>query len=554
MDEERLAASGAPRRVDFLPWEYDRTSAEGAAQRARHRELADRGARIGEGAMIASTAAVFCDSLSIGDRSYVAALAYLTGDLRIGADCSVNPFAVVRGDVTMGDGVRIGAHTSILGFNHRMSTESPVFTQGTWSRGITIGDDVWIGSGVTILDGLTIGDHVVIGAGAVVTKDVPDWAVVAGNPARFIRDRRVDASGDDALRAALSAFGDRARAQAAAVLARCVEDGGFVDRPSSLVQTDATAVRPWCDAIEIADLLLGGPPPGFEPDDLLRRLSALQDPTTGLFSPDGSEPDPRRPDYHVLCVGYAIHLLGGSLPHPIRAVHSLPGDALTSQLAQREWRDGAWGDGDAVDILATACALTVADHGDNLPDGGFGPYFEMLGWLTAHAHPTTGMWGTVDSSERRLQAVNGFYRLTRGAYAQFGVPLPHPETAIDTVLAHAADPLVETPEGLTACNILDIIHPLWLAAKQTDHRRREGEVWARTQLAAALDRWVDGAGFAFAPLSDGPDGVPGLQGTEMWCAIIWLLADYLQLSDAVGFRPRGVHRPDPLVAIAPAGR
>src|SRR5690606_35759576 len=101
----------------------------------------------------------------------------------------------------------------------------------------------------------------------------PDWAVAAGNPARFIRDRRVDVSGGDDLRAALSAFGDTARAQAAAVLARCVEDGGFVDRPSSLVQTDATAVRPWCDAIEIADLLLGGPPPGFETDDLLRRLS-----------------------------------------------------------------------------------------------------------------------------------------------------------------------------------------------------------------------------------------------------------------------------------------
>lgn len=546
MDEERLAASDAPRRVDFLPWEYDPASAEGAVQAVRHRELTGRGASIGDGVMIASTAAIFCDSLSIGDRSYVAALAYLTGDLRIGADCSVNPFAVVRGDVRMGEGVRVGAHTSILGFNHRMSIESPVFTQGTWSKGITIGDDVWIGSGVTILDGLRVGDHVVIGAGSVVTKDVPDWAVVAGNPARFIRDRRVDASDDDDLRAALSAFGDTARAQASAVLARCVEDGGFVDRPSALAETDAAAVRPWCDAIEIADLLLGGPPPGFETTDLLQRLTALQDPATGLFSPDGGDPD-ASPDYHVLCVGYAIRLLGGALPHPITAVHTLPGGAVTSGLAAREWRDGAWGDGDAVDILATACALTVADHGGTLADGGFGPYFEMLGWLTSHADPTTGMWGSVDSSELRLQAVNGFYRLTRGAYAQFGVPLPHPEAAIDAVLAHAADPLLETPDGLTACNILDVIHPLWLAAKQTGHRRAEGEAWARGQLTAALHRWVDDAGFAFAPLNDGPDGVPGLQGTEMWCAIIWLLADYLRLSDALGFRPRGVHRPEPLV-------
>jgi len=545
MDEDGLAAPDAPRRIDFLPWEYDPTSVEGAAQRDRQRELT--GASIGDGVMIASSAAVFCDSLSIGDRSYVAALAYLTGDLTIGADCSVNPFAVVRGDVRMGDGVRIGAHTSILGFNHRMSIDSPVFTQGTWSKGITIGDDVWIGSGVTILDGLSIGDHVVIGAGSVVTKDVPGWAVVAGNPARFIRDRRADASGDAGLRTALSAFGDTARAQAPAVLARCLEKGGFVDRPSDLVETDAGAVRPWCDAIEIADLLLGGPPPGFETTDLLQRLTALQDPATGLFSPDGRPTNAASPDYHVLCVGYAIRLLGGALPHPISAVHSLTGRAVTSALAQREWRDGAWGDGDAVDILATACALTVADHGDALSDGGRGPYFEMLGWLTAHADPATGMWGSVDSGELRLQAVNGFYRLTRGAYAQFGVPLPHPEATIDTVLAHAADPLLETPEGLTACNILDIIHPLWLAAKQTGHRRAEGEAWARGQLAAALERWVDDAGFAFAPLSDGPDGVPGLQGTEMWCAIIWLLADHLRLSDALCYRPRGVHRPEPLI-------
>ncbi|MFE6735390.1 acyltransferase [Microbacterium sp. NPDC057650] len=543
----------APRRVDFLPWEYDPASEEGAAQDARRRELTALGATIGEGVMIASNAAIFCDGLTIGDRSYVAALAYLTGDLRIGADCSVNPFAVVRGEVAMGDGVRVGAHTSILGFNHRMETDTPVFTQGTWSRGITIGDDVWIGSGVTILDGVAIGDHVVIGAGAVVTKDVPDWAVAAGNPARVIRDRRGAAAGesDDELRAALRAFGDTARAQAPAVLARCFEDDGFVDRPSSLVQTDAAAVRPWCDAIEIADLFLGGPPPGFQAEELLTRLTALQDSETGLFDAADTGVDP---GYHVLSVGYAIRLLGGALPHPISAVHALSGDDAATTLAQRRWSDSAWGDGAAVDHLATAVALTVADHGDRLGDGGFGPYVGMLGWLTAHADPETGMWGSSETDALRLQAVNGFYRLTRGAYAQFGMPLPHPEAAIDTVLAHAADPMLETPQGVTACNILDIVHPLWLAAKQTGHRRAEGETWARRQLVQALARWQDDQGFAFAPLSDGPDGVPGLQGTEMWSAIIWLLADLLGLSDALGYHPRGVHRPEPLISVGVAGR
>ncbi|GAA1955167.1 acyltransferase [Agromyces allii] len=178
------------RRVDFLPWEYDADSAEGARQRERQRALEAEGATIGAGVFIAPNAAVYCDKLTVGDRTYVAALAYLTGELTFGADCSVNPFAVVRGEIQIGDGVRIGAHTSILGFNHRMSPDAPVFTQGVFSKGIVIGDDVWVGSNATILDGVRIGSHVVIAAGAVVTKDVADWAIVAGNPARQLRDRR----------------------------------------------------------------------------------------------------------------------------------------------------------------------------------------------------------------------------------------------------------------------------------------------------------------------------------------------------------------------------
>ena len=57
-------------------------------------------------------------------------------------------------------------------------------------RPITIGNDVWIGARVIILPGVTVGNHTVIGAGSVVTKDVPNYAIVGGNPARVIRDRR----------------------------------------------------------------------------------------------------------------------------------------------------------------------------------------------------------------------------------------------------------------------------------------------------------------------------------------------------------------------------
>jgi hypothetical protein len=68
-----------------------------------------------------------------------------------------------------------------------------------------------------------------------------------------------------------------------------------------------------------------------------------------------------------------------------------------------------------------------------------------------------------------------------------------------------------------------------------------------------LPRWQDGRGFGFAfgsALSDnGPSQEPGLQGTEMWLAVIWLLADLIGRSDALGYRPRGVHRPGPARAL-----
>jgi len=562
------------RRIDYLPWEYDPASPEGAAQEARQRELVAAGARLGTGVFVAPDAAVFCDDLALGDRTYVAAFAYVTGEVTLGADCSVNPYTVVRGRVRAGDGVRIGAHTSVLGFNHAMATDRPIHRQDTWSKGVTLGDDVWVGSNVTILDGVTVGDHAVVGAGAVVTKDVPAWAVVVGNPARVVRDRRAGEAaagvpGD--LEAALRAFADRARAQAPAVLARCVEDGRFVDRPSSALGPAGPlvpSVRPWADAIEIADLLLGGPPPGFDAADLVRRLTARQDPVTGLV-PDGDLADAGLADaatagpldpvrdlldgpasYHVLSVGYAVRLLGGRLPHPVRAAHDLPGPEAVRALAARDWAAGAWGSGAAVDALATACVLNATGFADRFDDGGVGPLYAVLGWLTAAADPATGLWGApLPEPPRLLQAVNGLYRLTRGSYAQLGLPLPYPEAAVDTVLEHAADPYLTTPRGWTACNVLDVIHPLWLAARQTAHRRAEGEAWAAAQLRRVLDAWRDGAGLAFAPDDPGPDGVPGLQGTEMWLAIVWYLADHLGVSAALGYRPRGVHTPDPQLRL-----
>lgn len=521
-----MTSPGSPsavRRLDFLPWEYagSASPAERERQAERQRELTGS-VELAADAFVAESAAVFCDVLRLGERSYVAANAYLTGEVVAGADSTINPFAVVRGHVTLGDGVRIGAHASLLAFNHGTADlDQPIYRQPHTSRGITVADDVWIGSNALILDGVTIGPHSIIGAGAVVTKNVDEWSVVAGNPARKLRDRREKSLGDLPARAA--AFASKARDQADALLTRCFQGGEFVDRPWL---NREPAIRPWCDAIEIADLLLRRAPAGHKTEDLVLRLRAAE---LSVLEGPGS--------YHVLCAGYALQLLGSSFERPIEL------DLTTDQFDALPWATNAWGAGAGIDSVGTAIALNLKDHNDS------SQLFTLMGWLTARADPETGMWGQPDPDEGWLQVVNGFYRLTRGTYAQFGLPLPYPEAAIRTLLAHSQDQRVFTGDGFNACNVLDVIHPLWLAAKQTDYRRDEGRQWAARMLDAILGRWADGAGFAFAP--DGTDdrATPGLQGTEMWLAIIWLLTDYLGFSDALGYHPRGVHRPEPLITL-----
>ena len=85
----------------------------------------------------------------------------------------------------------MGPEVVIWTTNHRFDRiDIPIMQQGNRpSAPVWIGDDVWIGTRVIILPGVKVGNHAVIGAGAVVAKDVPPWAVVAGNPAEIIRYR-----------------------------------------------------------------------------------------------------------------------------------------------------------------------------------------------------------------------------------------------------------------------------------------------------------------------------------------------------------------------------
>lgn len=112
--------------------------------------------------------------------------------LSIGNNSGVGINCVLQGKVIIGDAVMMGPEVWIYTRNHKHSDLNiPMRDQGfEEERPVHIGNDVWIGSRVTILPGVTIGDGSIIGTGSVVTKDVPPFAVVGGNPAKVLKSRK----------------------------------------------------------------------------------------------------------------------------------------------------------------------------------------------------------------------------------------------------------------------------------------------------------------------------------------------------------------------------
>ena len=90
-----------------------------------------------------------------------------------------------QGGITSGDYVLVGPQTIIATLNHDPNPEK---RGGMFAKPVVIGDKVWLGARVTICPGVTIGEGAIVGAGAVVTKDVPPRTVVAGVPAKVIKE------------------------------------------------------------------------------------------------------------------------------------------------------------------------------------------------------------------------------------------------------------------------------------------------------------------------------------------------------------------------------
>lgn len=94
-----------------------------------------------------------------------------------------------QGGIYIGDNVLIGHNVVLATLNH---DENPERRGNLIPGAINIGDNVWIGSNATILAGVSIGDGAIIAAGAVVTKDVDENTIVAGVPAKYIRDVKLE--------------------------------------------------------------------------------------------------------------------------------------------------------------------------------------------------------------------------------------------------------------------------------------------------------------------------------------------------------------------------
>lgn len=138
--------------------------------------------------------------IEIGERSIVMHGAVLHvynfrdmphSGIKIGQDSLIGEYSVIRGQggVTIGDRVYTSPFSQIIAVNHIFDDpKRPFVEQGITARGITIEDDVWIGASAIITDGVRIGKGAVIAAGAVVTSEVAPHTVVAGVPARVIRN------------------------------------------------------------------------------------------------------------------------------------------------------------------------------------------------------------------------------------------------------------------------------------------------------------------------------------------------------------------------------
>ena len=188
-------------RLNYMPWLYwtlkpkNRGWAEAWQKDYQAYLMEMETVEIGENCFISPLAHIFAEpgrKIIIGDNSFIAADCTLHGPLEIGNEVAINHHCILdggRAGIQLHDQVRIAAYCHLYAFDHGMDLAQPIYQQPVRSQGIEIGKDVWLGAHVGVKDGIHIDAHAVIGMNSMVTKNVEARAVMAGNPAQFIRYR-----------------------------------------------------------------------------------------------------------------------------------------------------------------------------------------------------------------------------------------------------------------------------------------------------------------------------------------------------------------------------
>ncbi len=188
-------------RLNYMPWLYWSLKPKHKVwaeewQKEYQRYLMDmETVEIGKNCFISPLAHIFAEpgrKIIIGDHSFIAADSVLHGPIDIGSEVAINHHCILDGGkagIKIANQARIAAYCHLYAFDHGMQMDKPIYQQTVRSQGISVGKDVWLGAHVGVKDGVTIDDHAVIGMNSMVTKDVMQNQIVAGNPAQFIRMR-----------------------------------------------------------------------------------------------------------------------------------------------------------------------------------------------------------------------------------------------------------------------------------------------------------------------------------------------------------------------------
>ncbi|OTG88328.1 acyltransferase [Acinetobacter sp. ANC 4558] len=188
-------------RLNYMPWLYwslkpkNRNWAEQWQQEYQAYLMEMETVEIGKNCFISPLAHIFAEpgrKIIIGDNTFIAADCTLHGPLNIGHEVAINHHCILdggRAGIKLGNQVRIAAYSHLYAFDHGIDLAQPIYQQAVRSQGIEIGNDVWLGAHVGIKDGVKIADQAVVGMNSMVTKDIAQKEIVAGNPAKFIRLR-----------------------------------------------------------------------------------------------------------------------------------------------------------------------------------------------------------------------------------------------------------------------------------------------------------------------------------------------------------------------------